>query len=773
MYVIKRSQRRENVMFDKITTRVRKLCEGLDSDFVDPVEVTMRVNQGIYAGVTTVELDLLAAETCAFMSTNHPDYSILAARICLSNLYKETESCYKTLVQKMREYVNPETSQHAPLVSEELASVVANNSKVIQEALDEVLENYDYFAFKTLEKSYLLKMDGRVSERPHQLLMRVAIGIHGHDMPNVLRAFRDMRDKRYTMATPTLFNAGTPVPQMSSCFLMTNKADSISGIFDSLKDCATISKYAGGIGISVHDVRARGSYIRGTNGTSNGLVPMLRVFNNAARYVDQGGGRRKGSFAVYLEPWHADVQAFIDLRKNHGNDLERARDLFYALWVPDLFMKRVEKNSAWSLFCPNECPGLSDVCGSRFEDLYARYESQGKARKVMDARKLWDQIVDVQVETGTPYILFKDSVNAKSNQQHLGVIKSSNLCTEIVEYTSPDEIAVCNLGSINLSTFVRDAYTSTASFDLEELVNFAGRMVLNLNRVIDKNFYPVPEAENSNLKHRPIGIGVQGFADALVMMRLPYDSVDAAGLNLNIFESIYYGAMKQSVHLARSDGGPHESFRGSPLEQGIFQFDLWGVKPSGLYDWEALRADVIKHGVKNALLVAPMPTASTAQILGNNESFEPFTSNVYNRRVLAGEFPVINKHLLRDLTSLGVWGDKVKNQLLRANGSVQNIPQIPEDIKALYKTVWEIPQRVILDHAAARGPFICQSQSMNIHMAEPSRGKITSMLFYGWRKGLKTGMYYLRTRPKADSIQFALEKSVKNHEEDTCLTCSS
>ena len=784
MYVVKRDGRKEDVQFDKITARIKNLCRGLDMDFVDPVAVTMKVNQGIFSGVSTTELDELAAQTCAYMSTNHPDYSILAARICLSNLYKETESDFLVLVQKLRGYVHPLTVEPAPLVSAEVVDVVTKYSSQIQAALDDKTESYDFFAFKTLEKSYLLKMHGKVAERPHQLLMRVSIGIHGDDLDNILRTYHMMADKKFTMATPTLFNSGTPCPQMSSCFLMTMKEDSIGGIYDTLKNCAMISKYAGGIGVSIHDVRASNSDIRGTNGTSNGLVPMLRVFNNTARYVDQGGGRRKGSIAVYLEPWHADVESFLDLRKNQGNELERARDLFYALWVPDLFMKRVEANGDWSLFCPNEAPGMSDVYGSCFDELYESYESRGLARKTMPARDLWDRILDTQVETGTPYILFKDAANSKSNQKHLGVIKSSNLCTEIMEYTDKDEIAVCNLASINLAAMVVDAYEFESSFDFDLLRSTAEILTDNLNKVIDRNFYPVVEAKNSNMRHRPIGIGIQGLADAFIMLRLPFDSPQACELNKMIFETIYYAAMKASVSLSQKNG-PHESFRGSPLSKGQFQFDLWGVDPSDRYDWDDLRSKVIKFGVRNSLLVAPMPTASTAQILGNNESFEPFTSNVYTRRVLAGEFAVVNKHLLKDLTGLGIWNDDLKEKLLKARGSVQDIPGISAHLKKIYKTVWEIPQRVILDQAADRGPFVCQSQSTNIHMAEPSRGKLTSMFFYGWKKGLKTGMYYLRTRPKADSIQFAVDKTTSKKSsvsqgsqgsqgsEEECLTCSA
>lgn len=770
--MIKRDGRKQDVHFDKITSRIKNLCEGLDMDFIDPVSVTMKVNQGIFSGVSTTELDELAAQTCAYMSTNHSDYSILAARICLSNLHKETESNYLTLVQRFRNYVHPVTLEVAPLVSKEVVAVVEKYSSEVQASLDASVESYDFFAFKTLEKSYLLKMNGKVAERPHQLLMRVSIGIHGDDIGKVLETFRMMTEKKFTMATPTLFNAGTPCPQMSSCFLMTTKEDSISGIYDTVKNCAIISKYAGGIGISVHDVRASNSYIRGTNGVSNGLVPMLRVFNNTARYVDQGGGRRKGSIAVYLEPWHADVESFLDLKKNQGNELERARDLFYALWVPDLFMKRVEANANWSLFCPNEAKGLSDVYGKDFDTLYTTYENQKSlARKTMKARDLWDRILDTQVETGTPYILFKDSANSKSNQKHLGVIKSSNLCTEIMEYTDKDEVAVCNLASINLAAMVVNPYSVEAVFDFDLLERTATIVTQNLNKVIDKNFYPIVEAKNSNMRHRPIGIGVQGLADAFIMLRLPFESSEACSLNTEIFETIYYGAMKASM-LEAASVGYHESFPGSPLSQGLFQFDLWGISPSVSVkrDWDDLRAKVMKFGVRNSLLVAPMPTASTAQILGNNESVEPFTSNVYTRRVLAGEFAVVNKHLLRDLTGLGIWNDSLKTKLIEARGSVQGIPEVPMALKQLYKTVWEIPQRTILDQAVERGPFVCQSQSMNIHMAEPSRGKLTSMFFYGWKKGLKTGMYYLRTRPKADSILFAVDKEIKS---DECVTCSA
>lgn len=784
MFVMKRDGSKEKVQFDKITRRIEKLCYGLDMNFIDPVEITMKVNNGLYSGVTTCQLDELASQTAAYMSTSHPDYSILAARICVSNLHKETEENFVKLVQKMRDYVHPVTGEKAPLVSEEVSVVALKHEKRILEAINMDLDfEYDFFAFKTLEKSYLLRMHNKVVERPQHLLMRVAIGIHGDDIDSILESYSQMSHKKFTMATPTLFNAGTPCPQMSSCFLMTMKEDSISGIYDTLKNCAMISKYAGGIGVSIHDIRASNSYIRGTNGHSNGLVPMLRVFNDSARYVDQGGGRRKGSIAIYLEPWHADIFSFLDLRKNQGNELERARDLFYSLWISDLFMKRVEENGPWSLVCPNECPGLSDVYGEEFEDLYVKYENSGKVRKVIQARDLWNHILDAQVETGTPYILFKDAANRKSNQQNLGVIKSSNLCAEIIEYTSKEEIAVCNLASINLSSMVKNPYDKDAAyFDFEELESIAGTVARNLNKVIDKNFYPVPEARNSNMRHRPIGIGVQGLADAFIMMRLPFDSDAANKLNARIFETIYFGAMKASVELAKEDG-PYSSFEGSPTSKGLFQFDLWGVTPSSEHDWDGLRKDMMKHGLRNSLICSVQPTASTAQILGNNESFEPFTSNMYVRRVLSGEFVVVNKHLLRDLTRLGIWTDEVKGQVMEKKGSVQGIVEIPLELQQLYKTVWEISQKVIIDHAAGRGPFVCQSQSMNVHIAEPSRGRLTSMLFYGWKKGLKTGCYYLRTNPRTSAVQFAIDKTdtklkvapmepLVEEEDEGCISCS-
>lgn len=779
MYVVKRNGEKQNMQFDKITKRVTNLCNGLDLNYIDPAAVTLKVMRGIHPGISTRELDDLAAETAAFMSTNHFEYSTLAARICASNLHKETDDCYLNLVTNMRNYVHPKTGEFAPLVSEEVLQVVTKYETEIQNVLNENMHmdfEYDYFAFKTLERAYLLKMNGKIAERPQYLLMRVSIGMHGFDIDSVLESYKLMSEKKFTMATPTLFNAGTERPQMSSCFLLQMKGDSIDGIFDTMKDCALISKHAGGIGLSVHDIRASGSYIRGTTGISNGLVNMLRCFNNVARYVDQGGGKRKGSFAIYLEPHHADVEAFLDLKKNHGNDMERARDLFYALWISDLFMKRVEKNEEWSLFCPDEARGLSEVYGDEFEELYTKYENMGLARKVVKARDLFNRILDSQIETGTPYLLFKDAVNRKTNHQNLGVIKSSNLCTEIMQYTSQDEIAVCNLASVNLASMVKNKYTEEAYFDFKELEYITRKVTVNLNRVIDRNFYPVPEAENSNKKHRPIGIGVQGLADAFITLRLPFESEGATELNKNIFETIYYAAVSSSIDLAEKEGA-YSTFEGSPMSKGIFQFDMWGHVPSNdRHDWDALRERLLKTGIRNSLLVAPMPTASTASILGNNESFEPFTSNVYNRRVLAGEFCMVNKHLLRDMIALGIWNDANKEILFSDKGSVQNISDLPDEYKKLYKTVWEISQKVLLDQSADRGVYICQSQSQNIHIADLTRGKLTSSCFYAWKKGLKTGSYYIRGKGKADAIQFVVEKMDKNvveeEEDEVCESCS-
>ncbi|HEY3403375.1 MAG TPA: ribonucleoside-diphosphate reductase subunit alpha [Ohtaekwangia sp.] len=756
MLVLKRDGHRESVKFDKITARIEKLCYGLDPKFVNPVEVAMKVINGLYDGVSTQELDNLAAEIAATMTTKHPDFAKLAARIAVSNLHKVTSKSFSNTMKRLYTYVDPKTGQNAPLISKETWKVIKDHAADLDEAIIYDRDfGYDYFGFKTLERSYLMKIDGKVVERPQHLLMRVAVGIHGEDIPAAIETYNLLSERWFTHATPTLFNAGTPKPQLSSCFLLTMKDDSIDGIYDTLKQCAKISQSAGGIGLSIHNVRAKGSYIKGTGGTSNGIVPMLRNFDMTARYVDQGGGKRKGSFAVYLEPWHADVFDFLDLKKNHGKEEMRARDLFYAMWLPDLFMQRVENNEMWSLFCPNEAPGLAEVYGEEFERLYDKYEKEGRFRKQIKAQDLWFEILESQIETGTPYILYKDAANKKSNQKNLGTIKSSNLCTEIIEYTSPDEVAVCNLASLALPKFV----TEEGKFDHQKLYEITKVATRNLNKVIDINYYPVVEARNSNMRHRPIGLGVQGLADVFIMLRMPFDSEEARRLNEDIFETIYFGAMEASMEQAKEHGA-YETFKGSPVSKGIFQFDMWGVNPkSGRWDWEQLKRDVKQHGVRNSLLVAPMPTASTSQILGNNECFEPYTSNIYTRRTLSGEFIIANKHLMKDLMNLGLWSETMRQKLIATNGSVQAIPEIPQNIKDIYKTVWEISQKSIIDMSADRGAYICQSQSLNIHLTNPNFGKLTSMHFYAWRRGLKTGMYYLRSTAAADAIKFTLDKS--------------
>ncbi|EMS31116.1 Ribonucleotide reductase of class Ia (aerobic), alpha subunit [Mariniradius saccharolyticus AK6] len=760
MLVIKRDGRRESVRFDKITTRIENLCYGLDSRYIHPIEVAKKVIDGLYDGVTTSELDNLAAEVCASLTVKHPDYAVLAARIAISNLHKTTSQSFSNTMKRMYTYINPKTGENAALIAPDVYGVVKNHAAKLDEAIDYTRDfDYDYFGFKTLEKSYLIKLDGKVVERPQHMLMRVAVGIHKEDIDSAIETYHLLSQKWFTHATPTLFNAGTPKAQLSSCFLLTMKDDSIDGIYDTLKQCAKISQSAGGIGLSIHNIRAKGSYIRGTNGVSNGIVPMLRNFDMTARYVDQGGGKRKGSFAIYLEPWHADVKDFLELKRNHGKEEMRARDLFYAMWIPDLFMKRVEQNDEWSLFCPNEAPGLADCHGEEFERLYEKYEKEGRAREVVKAQELWFEILESQIETGTPYMLYKDSANKKSNQQNLGTIKSSNLCTEIIEYTAPDEVAVCNLASIALPKFVTEGPDGKLFFDHNKLYEITKVATRNLNKVIDINYYPVEEARRSNFRHRPIGLGVQGLADAFIMLRMPFDSAEAKGLNEDIFETIYYAAVETSMELAKTQGS-YETFEGSPASKGILQFDMWGVTPkSGRWNWDELKVNVIQHGLRNSLLVAPMPTASTSQILGNNECFEPYTSNIYTRRTLSGEFIVVNKHLMKDLIKLGLWNDTMKNRLIAANGSVQNIPGIPQNIKDIYKTVWELSQRVIIDMAADRGAYICQSQSMNVFMQDPNFGKLTSMHFYAWKKGLKTGMYYLRSQAAAAAIQFTVDKS--------------
>ncbi|SNT20107.1 ribonucleoside-diphosphate reductase alpha chain [Ekhidna lutea] len=754
MLVVKRDGRRESVKFDKITARIEKLCYGLNADYVKPVEIAKKVIDGLYDGVSTIELDNLAAETAATMTTRHPDFAKLAARISISNLHKVTETSFSNTMKRMYEFINPKTGGNAALLSKEVYGIIRKNAKRLDDAVDYDRDyNYDYFGYKTLERSYLMKLDGKIVERPQHMLMRVSVGIHGEDIDSAIQTYNLMSEKWFTHATPTLFNAGTPKPQLSSCFLLTMQDDSIDGIYDTLKQCAKISQSAGGIGLSIHNVRATGAYIKGTNGTSNGIVPMLRNFDMTARYVDQGGGKRKGSFAIYLEPWHADIFDFLDLRKNHGKEEMRARDLFYALWIPDLFMKRVEENGDWTIMSPDECPGLYEAYGDEFEALYEKYEREGKGRKTIKAQDLWFEILEAQIETGTPYMLYKDAANKKSNQKNLGTIRSSNLCTEIMEYTSKDEVAVCNLASIALSRFVIDG-----KFDHQKLYEITKVVTRNLNKVIDVNYYPVPEARNSNMKHRPIGIGVQGLADTFLLLKMAFESEEAKKLNKEIFETIYYAAMETSMEIAQVEGA-YETFKGSPVSKGVFQFDMWGVTPdSGRWDWTDLKQKVKKNGVRNSLLLAPMPTASTSQILGNNECFEPYTSNLYLRRVLSGEFIVANKHLMSELIDLGLWDDRMMNRIKAENGSIQNIAEIPDEIKERYKTVWEISQKAIIDMSADRGAYICQSQSLNIHLQDANFGKMTSMHFYAWKKGLKTGMYYLRTKAATDAIKFTVSK---------------
>lgn len=755
MYVLKRDGRKEAVKFDKITARIIKMCYGLDP-LVSPEAVAMKVIEGIYDGVSTKDLDNLAAEVAAAKTIDHPDYALLASRIAVSNLHKDTKKSFSETMDDMYNYIDPKTNLSASLLADDVYQAIIDNRDVLDSSIIYDRDfRYDYFGFKTLTRSYLLRINGEIVERPQHMLMRVAVGIHKNDIPSAIKTYNLMSEGWFTHATPTLFNAGTPKPQMSSCFLLTMKDDSIEGIYDTLKSCARISQSAGGIGLAIHDIRAKGSYIKGTNGTSNGIVPMLRVYNDTARYVDQGGGKRKGSFAIYIEPWHADVFDFLDLKKNHGKEEQRARDLFYALWIPDLFMKRVEANGDWTLMCPHECPGLSDVHSAEFEALYEKYEAEGKGRKTIKAQDLWFKILESQIETGTPYMLYKDAANSKSNQQNLGTIKSSNLCTEIMEYTSPDEIAVCNLASLALPKYV----TEEGTFDHDKLFEVTYEATINLNRIIDGNYYPVKEAENSNMRHRPIGLGVQGLADAFILLGYPFESEEARQLNKDIFETIYYASMTASKDLAKSEGA-YETFPGSPLSKGIFQFDMWNVKPSSRWEWDVLREEVKQHGVRNSLLLAPMPTASTAQILGNNECFEPYTSNVYTRRVLSGEFIVVNKHLLKDLVKAGIWTKEMRQKLMSTNGSVQNIPEVPANLKELYKTAWEISQKSIIEMAADRGAYICQSQSLNIFMENANFGKLTSMHFYGWKKGLKTGMYYLRTKAATDAIKFTVDKNV-------------
>ncbi|SNB51407.1 CPXV083 protein [Cowpox virus] len=770
MFVIKRNGYKENVMFDKITSRIRKLCYGLNTDHIDPIKIAMKVIQGIYNGVTTVELDTLAAEIAATCTTQHPDYAILAARIAVSNLHKETKKLFSEVMEDLFNYVNPKNGKHSPIISSITMDIVNKyKDKLNSVIIYERDFSYNYFGFKTLEKSYLLKINNKIVERPQHMLMRVAVGIHQWDIDSAIETYNLLSEKWFTHASPTLFNAGTSRHQMSSCFLLNMIDDSIEGIYDTLKRCALISKMAGGIGLSISNIRASGSYISGTNGISNGIIPMLRVYNNTARYIDQGGNKRPGVMAIYLEPWHSDIMAFLDLKKNTGNEEHRTRDLFIALWIPDLFMKRVKDDGEWSLMCPDECPGLDNVWGDEFERLYTLYERERRYKSIIKARVVWKAIIESQIETGTPFILYKDACNKKSNQQNLGTIKCSNLCTEIIQYADANEVAVCNLASVALNMFVIDG-----RFDFLKLKDVVKVIVRNLNKIIDINYYPIPEAEISNKRHRPIGIGVQGLADAFILLNYPFDSPEAQDLNKKIFETIYYGALEASCELAEKEG-PYETYTGSYASNGILQYDLWNIVPSDLWNWESLKDKIRSYGLRNSLLVAPMPTASTAQILGNNESVEPYTSNIYTRRVLSGEFQIVNPHLLRVLTERKLWNDEIKNRIMADGGSIQNT-NLPEDIKRVYKTIWEIPQKTIIKMAADRGAFIDQSQSMNIHIADPSYSKLTSMHFYGWSLGLKTGMYYLRTKPASAPIQFTLDKDkIKPPvvcDSEICTSCS-
>jgi len=768
MYVVKRDGKKEPVMFDKITSRVRKMCYGLNS-LVDPVKVAMRVIEGLYDGVSTPELDNLAAEIAATMTVQHPDYAKLAARIAVSNLHKNTKKSFSETMTDLYVYVNPRTGKKAPMIADDVYEIIMANAEKLDSTIIYNRDfGYDYFGFKTLERSYLLKINGIIVERPQHMLMRVSIGIHKEDIDAAFETYELMSKKFFTHATPTLFNAGTPKPQMSSCFLLQMQDDSIEGIYDTLKQTAKISQSAGGIGLSLHNIRATGSYIRGTNGTSNGIVPMLKVFNDTARYVDQGGGKRKGSFAMYLEPWHADIFDFLDLKKNTGKEEMRARDLFYAMWISDLFMKRVQEDADWTLMCPNECPHLYDTYGDEFEKLYEGYEKVGKGRKTIRARDLWEKILESQIETGTPYMLYKDAVNRKTNQKNLGVIRSSNLCTEIMEYTAKDEVAVCNLASIAIPMFISEDQQGKKYFNHKKLLEVTKKVTRNLDTVIDRNYYPVVEAENSNMRHRPVGIGIQGLADAFIMLRLPFTSDEAKQLNQDIFETIYFAAVTASMEIAKAKE-PYSTFTGSPMSEGEFQFNMWNVSEddlSGRWDWKKLRKNVMKHGVRNSLLVAPMPTASTSQILGNNEAFEPYTSNIYTRRVLSGEFIIVNKHLLEDLVELGLWNNEMKEEIMRANGSIQDIESIPQELKDLYKTVWEMSMKDIIDMGRQRGYFIDQSQSLNLFMKDPDYAKLTSMHFYGWKSGLKTGMYYLRTKSAVNAIQFTLSNKKEQEKEE-------
>jgi ribonucleoside-diphosphate reductase alpha chain len=769
MFVTTRSGKREPVQFDKITHRISQLTYGLDAKYVDAIQIAKRTINGLFDGITTEELDNLSAEVSAYMTSVHPDYARLAGRIAVANLHRQTSDSFIETIEKLYHFKNEFSGEQQPLVTKEFYEYAREYKDRISTEIAYSRDfEFDYFGFKTLERSYLLKVNGKIVERPQHLFMRVALGVQPNNIDEAIKTYHLISEGWFTHASPTLFNAGTNKAQMSSCFLLTMKEDSIEGIYETLKQCALISQSAGGIGLSVHNIRAKGSFIKGTNGTSNGIVPMLRVFNDTARYVDQGGGKRKGAFAIYLEPWHSDVEDFLELKKNHGKEELRARDLFYALWINDLFMKRVETDGDWTLMCPNKAPGLADCYGAKFEELYEKYEQEGRGSKIIKARDLWYKIIQSQIETGSPFMLYKDHANQKSNQKNLGTIKSSNLCTEIMQYTSDKEIAVCNLASIALPMFVKDG-----AFDHKKLFEVTYQVTRNLNRIIDLNYYPVEEARYSNLKNRPIGIGVQGLADAFFKMRVPFESEGARKLNKEVFETIYYASLTASCDLAK-EFGAYESYEGSPISQGELQHDLWGVRTTERWDWTTLRAKIKQYGVRNSLLMAPMPTASTSQILGNNECIEPITSNIYTRRVLAGEFAVVNKHLVRDLIGLGLWNEEMKDRIIAHNGSIQYIAEIPVELKELYRTVWEIKQKSILEMAADRGAFIDQSQSLNIHMEDTNFGKLSSLHFTAWKLGLKTGMYYLRTRPAVDAIKFTIKTPVKQTEAEqaAAMVCS-
>ena len=778
MRVTKRDGQLEDIAFDKILARVKKLGQEVNIQ-INYSSLAMKVIDQLYDKIETAKIDELAAEQCASLSTNHPDYGTLAARIVVSNHQKNTDSYFDMVVNRLYNFKNIH-GEVKPLVSKEFFEYYANNHEKIEEMFDYNRDYLiDYFGFKTLERAYLFRVDNKIVERPQHMWMRVAIGIHGDlNNPNSLSLVKEtydlMSQKYFTHATPTLFNAGTPRQQLSSCYLIAMEDDSLGGIYNTLNDCAQISKYAGGIGLHIHNIRAKGSHILGTNGSSNGLVPMLRVFNSTARYVDQGGGKRNGSFAIYLEPWHPDIDDFLELKKNHGDEELKARDLFYALWISDLFMERVKSNAKWSLFCPHECPGLSDVYGEKFVELYEKYELNGKARKIVNARDLWFKILDAQMETGTPYILFKDAANKKSNQQNIGTIKSSNLCTEILEYSDDKETAVCNLASIGLPSFVN---AESKEFDYDKLHQVTKVVTNNLNRVIDINFYPTEKTRTSNFRHRPIGIGVQGLADAFVLLDIPFHSDAAKEVNRLIFETIYHAALEKSNEIAKELGESYSSFEGSPASKGILQYDLWSKEPTpGRYDWAALKQSIITYGLRNSLLIAPMPTASTSQILGFNECFEPFTSNLYSRRTLAGEFVVVNKYLMKELIQLGLWNEQIKNNIIANKGSVQQLTILPEHIRNKYKIVWEIPMKHVIDMSADRGAFICQSQSLNLWVEDPTYNTLTSMHFYSWKQGLKTGIYYLRRKAKHQAQQFTIEPEQvqgKTEKDEICEMCSA